>query len=180
MPPLEAGLFKKEHLPPPNNDSIWDDVEAAWDDIMAEDEMAWASDTEGPESLIPTNGHLTAQIRANELIGPTDIPPSFQSRRGTGSTIQGVQEIKHQLAKEQTGKESPSAIDDSPITEISSSEGRNVIAVAPVTPPVSRVSSSQTTTQVVSSTQDPQETERGRNPALSPKQGHGLPSNLDL
>jgi len=181
VPPLEAGLFKKEHLPPPSSDStIWDDVEAAWDGIMAEDEMAWASDTEGPECPLPVNGHLIAQIRDNELLGPTDIPPSFQSRRSTGSTIQGVQEIKQQLARERTGKESPSAVDHSPATETSSSEGRNVIAVPPATSPVSRVSLSQTTTQPVSSTQDPQEDERGRNSALSPKQGHGLPPELDL
>jgi len=181
VPPLEAGLFKKEHLPPPSSDStIWDDVEAAWDGIMAEDEMAWASDTEGPECPVPVNGHLIAQIRDNELLGPTDIPPSFQSRRSTGSTIQDVQEIKQQLAREHTGKESPSAVDHSPATETSSSEDRNVIAVPPATLPVLRVSFSPTTTQPVSSIQDPQESERGRNSALSPKQGHGLPSELDL
>ncbi|KAJ3572382.1 hypothetical protein NP233_g3109 [Leucocoprinus birnbaumii] len=180
-PPLEAGLFKKEHPLPSDSDQIWDDVEAAWDGIMAEDEMAWASDAEGPDSLIHANGrHLTTQIREDELIGPTDIPPGFQSRRGTGSTIQGVQEIKRQLAKEQSGKESPSAIEDSPTTGTSSSEGSRNVVVTLATPPTSGTSPSQTTTQVASSPQDPQENERGRNPTPSPKQGHGLPLELDL
>jgi len=178
VPPLEVGLFKKEHLPPSSsNSTIWDDVEAAWDDIMAEDEMAWASDTEGPECPVPVNGYLIAHIRENELLGPTDIPPGFQSRRSTGSTIQGIQEIKQQLVREHTGKESPFAVDHSPATETSSSEDRNIIAVPPATLSVSLL---QPTTQAVSSTQDSQESERGRNSALSPKQGHGLPPELGL
>ncbi|KXN90190.1 3-phosphoinositide-dependent protein kinase 1 [Leucoagaricus sp. SymC.cos] len=182
-PPLEAGLLKKEHSLPPSNDQIWDDVEAAWDDIMAEDEMAWASDAEGPDSLIHPNGHLhiIPQAKENEHIGPKDIPPNFQTRRGTGSTIQGVEEIKRQLVKEQTGKESPSAIEDSSTTGTSSSDGsRNVVVTAPTPPNTSGASPSQTTMQVASPAQDPQESERGRNPALSPKQGHGPSPEVDF
>lgn len=181
-PPLEAGLFKKEHPLPPSNDQIWDDVEAAWDDIMAEDEMAWASDAEDPEYMIQANGHIphANTVKEDELIGPTDIPPSFQARRGTSSTIQGVEEIKRQLVKEQTGKESPSAIEDSPTTGTSSSEGSRNVVVTAATPPVSGSPPSQTTTQVTSQTPDPSESERGRNPALSPKQGHGPFLEIDL
>ncbi|KAF5351814.1 hypothetical protein D9756_007409 [Leucocoprinus leucothites] len=179
-PPLEAGLFKKEHPLPSSSDQIWDDVEAAWDGIMAEDEMAWASDAEGPDSFIHANGCLTAQIKEDELIGPTDIPTSLKSRRGTGSTIQGVQEIKRQLAKEQTGKGSPSAVDDSPTTGTSSSEGSRNVIVTPPAPPASGPSPSQAMAQVASPSQDPQGSERGRNPAPSPKQGHGLPPELDF
>ncbi|KAF9451291.1 kinase-like protein [Macrolepiota fuliginosa MF-IS2] len=192
VPPLEAGLFKKEHPLPPSNDQIWDDVEAAWDDIMAEDEMSWASDAEGPDYLIHTNGHLpTANqiiqqdqllgIKDGELLGPTDVPPSLQARRGTNSTIQGVEEIKRQLVKEQTGKESPSAVEDSPTTGTSSSEGsRGIVAAATSPVSVTLSSPSQTTTHIPSQLQDPAEGGRGRNPALSPKQGHGPSPESDF
>lgn len=144
--------------------------------------MAWASDAdvEGLDGPIHINGHLTAQIKENELIGPTDIPPSFQARRGTGSTIQGVEEIKRHLAKKQTGEESPSAIEDSPSTGSSSSKDTRNVVVTAATPPASGVPPSETKAQIASPAQDSCESERGRNPALSPKQGHGLPPELDL
>lgn len=143
--------------------------------------MAWASDAEDPGYLVQANGYPTStdQIKEAELLGPTDVPPGFQVRRGTNSTIQGVEEIKRQLAEEQTGKQSPSAVEDSPTTGTSSSEGSRNVVVTTATPSTSGSLPSQTT-QVTSQPQDPLEGERGRNTALSPKQGHGPSPEIDL
>lgn len=185
-PPLEAGSFKKEHTLPPGNAQIWDDVEAAWDDIMAEDEMAWASDAEDDAYMIPSNGYIpnVTTAKDNELISPIDVPVGAQVRRGTSSTIQGVEEIKQELLKEQTGKQSPLALEDSSTTGTTSSDGsRNVVATA-VTSPVKLSelgpSPAQTPTQIMSQNFSPPESERGRNPALSPKQGHAPIEAINL
>lgn len=150
---------------------------------MAEDEITWASDAEAPSYMIQSNGHApdVTQSREYESLGPTDVPPGFQLRRGTGSTIQNADEIRQQLAREQSAQEPPSSIEGSPPRSLPEGN-QNVVVAPPTPPPPSGSPSSQTATKVTPNIQVPleSENERGRSPSLSPKQGHGPSPEIDL
>ncbi|KIP08388.1 hypothetical protein PHLGIDRAFT_380254 [Phlebiopsis gigantea 11061_1 CR5-6] len=78
-PPLEAGLVKKDHkLLDGRTNGTWDDVGAAWDDLVdggrEDDEISWASDDEQGEEfkfgkmdevLVPANS-----AAYDEAVGP--------------------------------------------------------------------------------------------------------------
>ncbi|KAJ6603111.1 kinase-like domain-containing protein [Mycena sp. CBHHK59/15] len=50
-PPIEPGLVKKEHPLAQGHDRNWEDVGAAWDELVGNDSdgIEWSSDAEGPE-----------------------------------------------------------------------------------------------------------------------------------
>ncbi|KAF8170219.1 kinase-like domain-containing protein [Mycena galopus ATCC 62051] len=68
-PPIEAGLVKKEHPLAQGEDRNWEDVGAAWDELVNNgddsDELEWASDAEIPRW---SNGDATPPLTTD--VGP--------------------------------------------------------------------------------------------------------------
>jgi 3-phosphoinositide dependent protein kinase-1 len=102
-PPLEAGLVKKEHHPLTNGKrQNWDDIGAAWDELVessdhgqGSDEIEWASDAERPAyELVKQNGReKTAQeahpIREISLYASPPVDEDAVTISG-GSSGEGV------------------------------------------------------------------------------------------
>ncbi|KAJ6558558.1 kinase-like protein [Mycena vulgaris] len=72
-PPIEPGLVKKEHPLAQGQDRNWEDVGAAWDELVGNDDsdgIEWSSDAEGPRRH---NGHGDSTPNPHTTdIGPKD------------------------------------------------------------------------------------------------------------
>lgn len=82
-PPIEAGLVRREHpLLGTGHDQNWDDVGAAWDDLVAseeegDDDVEWASDAEGPAYQMRPN-RISTDLRPEDSV---EIGPMGEVRR---------------------------------------------------------------------------------------------------
>lgn len=85
-PPLEAGLVKRDRSLALSQEQHWEDMGAAWDDLVGNeeqylDEISWASDGEGPKQTEVQNGYGNG--KANGLlheIGPMGEVPRYATR----------------------------------------------------------------------------------------------------
>ncbi|KAJ7188484.1 kinase-like protein [Mycena filopes] len=74
-PPIEAGLVKKDLPPPQTHDRNWEDVGAAWDELVKHDEsdgIEWSSDAEVPRHVV--------NLPHTPDIGPEDTALAFPSQ----------------------------------------------------------------------------------------------------
>ncbi|TFK44560.1 kinase-like domain-containing protein [Crucibulum laeve] len=184
-PALEAGLMKNDNPLAQGHDGNWEGITAAWDDLLADDEdddeeeLEWASDARGPRHQLPqTNGyHGGFDIGPMDEIRPHKI--RNHSRRGTGSTVQGHERETSSAVGITQGRRATS---ESPFSgsPSSSSEGSPVRNLDTMMESMDlRVSQNPTTSSSVESPIQ-EEDERGRKQALSPIQGNGPASNVDL
>ncbi|KAF7375983.1 Protein kinase domain-containing protein [Mycena sanguinolenta] len=92
-PPIEAGLVKKEHPLAQGEDRNWEDVGAAWDELVNHDddsdELEWASDAEARRR---TNGHGTVSSPPFT----TDVGPRNEIRLSAFPSVQDNQDnVRH-------------------------------------------------------------------------------------
>jgi 3-phosphoinositide dependent protein kinase-1 len=174
-PPVpEPGLVKRVHTM--GHDEDWDDVGAAWDDLVGSegsdhDDLEWASDGEAPGYELRSNRYFniteTGIPRDEVDIGPLgETRQPVPLRRDRETTVHPT---SRNLTEASTGMQG-SSFSGSPPS--SSSEG---------SPDVTRVIESISISER-SSTERPDQTtspggERGRNQAMSPVQGNGTPNN---
>lgn len=185
-PPLESGLVKRQHPLANGHDQNWDDVGAAWDDLVGSDgsdldEVGWASDANARDYERRSNGYINGNVNGTTVTAdqPVDIGPmgeirrSIPVRRETESTLRDVV-FPHPEAA------GPSRLRESPVTEspTSSSEGSPVEILAQRMEALLPPSTERTSPDVMNETVRTEE-ERGRNKAMSPVQGNGLPSGVD-
>lgn len=178
-PVLEPGLVKREQPPSMGHDQDWDDVGAAWDDLVGSggsdrDDLEWASDGEAPGYELRSNSYFnitdTAILQDKADIGPLgEIRRPAPLRRDTETTVHTTTGNVREMGGASTGMRG-SSLSGSPPS--SSSEG---------SPDVARGIESKSISER-SSTEQPHQTtlpgeERGRNQTMSPVQGNGTPDN---
>ena len=182
-PTLEAGLVKKEHPLAQGHDQNWEDVGAAWDDLVGStssdyDEVEWASDGEVPEYTVRSNRCFNT---SGPVIPPdkaVDMGPWGESRRPVPvrqATETSVETMARRLAEPIETKQS---LPDSPTSgsPSSSSEGSPDENLVPNVGSVNTFSLEQSSPEQPSRS-SPNDQERGRDQAKSPVQGHGKPDD---
>lgn len=186
-PPLiESGLVKRQHPLANGHDQNWDDVGAAWDDLVGSDgsdEVGWASNADAPDYEQRPNGYINGDVNstimtADQLvdIGPMgEIRRPMPVRRETESTLRDV--VFPPPHPEAAG---PSRLRESPVTgsPTSSSEGSPVEILSQRMEALLPPSTERTSPDVINGMVQTEE-ERGRNKSMSPVQGNGLPSDVD-
>jgi len=180
-PVLEPGLVKREHSPTRGHDQGWDDVGAAWDDLVDgegpdHDHLEWASDGEAPEYELRPNRYFnnaeTVIPQDAADIGPLDeIRRPLSIRREIETTVRTMTYSYSEAAQASTGLRG-SSFSGSPPS--SSSEGSPDV--------VREMESASISPSGRSSTERPHRTiptreERGRNQIMSPVQGNGTPDD---
>jgi 3-phosphoinositide dependent protein kinase-1 len=177
-PPVGPGLVKRQHPLAQGHDQDWDDVGAAWDDLVGSDgseleEIGWASDADAPDYERRPNGYINGNgtaVTADQLeaIGPKGEIRPMPVRRETGSTLRGLDPSSH---AETAG---PSRLRDSPLTgsPTSSSEGSPVEILTHRVESLHPPSTEPTVSDLPNEIEQTDE-ERGRNKAMSPVQGNG-------
>lgn len=161
------------------HDQEWDDVGAAWDDLVGSegsdhDELEWASDGETPGYELRSNRYFniaeTVIPRDNVDIGPLgEIRRPAPLRRDTDTTVHTTTRIFRETGKVPTGMRGSSFSGSPPSS--SSEESPNVTHGMK-----SIIISERSSTDQTDQTTLPRE-ERGRNQAMSPVQGNGTPDN---
>lgn len=162
-PPIESGLVKRQHPLGVGHDQNWEDVGAAWDDLVGDegqdaDGMNWASDGEGTEyNLIGKNGHGNGSMHSDE-VGPLGEIPRYAQRV----------DIRKKLLQE-TAKEGVQ-------------DASGTLAGAPIDVPTqprdtfstgSTSSSECSPTEKLGTALESLTLDRGRTRALTPVQGNG-------
>jgi 3-phosphoinositide dependent protein kinase-1 len=158
-------------------DQDWDDVGAAWDDLVDSggsdhDDLEWASDGEAPEYELQPNEHFS--ITGTEIPrGEVDIEPLGNTRpmpirRGTETTVRTTTHIFRETEGVTIGVRN-SSFSGSPPS--SSSEGSPDVARGISISPSERSSTEQADRII------PVSEARGRNQAMSPVQGNGTPDD---
>jgi 3-phosphoinositide dependent protein kinase-1 len=156
------------------HDQDWDDVGAAWDDLVDSggsdhDGLEWSSD--GQHDL-QSNNHFsiigTGILRDDVDIEPLGKTRPIPIRRETEATVRTTSHIFREMEGAPTGVRT-SSFSGSPPS--SSSEGSPDVARG-----ISISPSERSSTEQPDQTNPPRE-ERGRNQAMSPVQGNGTPDD---
>jgi 3-phosphoinositide dependent protein kinase-1 len=167
VPPLEPGLVKR--IPEKGETPKWEDINTAWDELVVsedDDEIEWA-DAE-------THNHQAEPDKEAESVDAELAQRRPLVRQDTASTIQPTSTLignptlesvpRSSPLSETTGAHSFSSTEDCPQGQKSEAPEATVLHASQPAPPV-----------VVEDEDD-----RGRNKALSPVQGNGPPSNINL
>jgi 3-phosphoinositide dependent protein kinase-1 len=187
-PPLESGLIRREHPLALGHNYDWEDLGAAWDELVAgeghsRDEVGWASDGEGSEfQVVRQNGYGNGlhteevgplgEIRRLFPLGRENEPPEQDSVTITRKSIDAVmaEPISVRIAPRSPSTGSPSSSSEgSPVEKlVAQLESMNLplpdsFPDIPATPSDSQL-----------------DRERGRNQAMTPVQGNGPASDIDL
>lgn len=186
-PPIEPGLVKREHPLATGTDQDWDDVGAAWDDLVGndvsdndDDDVEWASDGDAPAYEVRrhtnTNGFNSTLSPKNDTF---DIGPMGEIRRpilvnreteSTGRTAVPIPQTSNGIAEHSSRLDSP--LTGSPTSSSESGPVDNLtVRMETMGLPVPERSSNDTP--------HPPGEERGRTQVTSPVQGHGSSDDVD-